>query len=244
MVDPSDSITGLIGLEQVTMNHEPTDIDCDTAVEAISAQVDGEDSPVTDVHLARHLLRCAQCRAFEFEARQGRTRPILGAGSEIPELSVALTRANATAERRTGWSVTRVLLILVALSVIALSVPGLLLGEEGSASSHEARHLGAFSMAYGIALLVIAYRPSRSRAFLLVTFVLAMALCITAVADALMGHIPLIGELIHLPELLSVYLVWDLARRQPASPVVGAAGDGDGPHPPSLRIIEGRERPQ
>lgn len=226
------------------MNHEPTDLDCTVAMEAISAQIDGEGSPVAEADLARHLISCASCREFESEIALGRRSSILGPAPEIADLSVSVTRANATAERRGGWTLTRILLALVALSVIALSVPGLLLGEDGSTPSHDARHLGAFSMAYGIALLVIVYRPSRARAFLLVTLVLAMALLITAIADVLVGHVPLVGELIHIPELLSVFLVWDLARRQPLGPIAGAPGAGDEQRPPSLRIIEGQDRPQ
>jgi predicted anti-sigma-YlaC factor YlaD len=231
-------------MEHVAMNHKPTDLDCADAIEAISAHADGEQSPVADTRLARHLIGCASCREFESETALGRRSSILGPAPEIPDLSVSVTRANANAERRNGWSLTRILLALVALSVIGLSVPGLLLGEDGAAPSHEARHLGAFSMAYGIALLVIVYRPSRARAFLLVTLVLAMALLITAVADVLVGHIPLVGELIHIPELLSVLLVWDLARRQSLGPIAGAPGAGDEPRAPALRIIEGQDLPQ
>ena len=230
--------------EQVTMNHGRTDLDCAVAMEAISALLDGEKSPVAEADLARHLISCASCRDFESQMEFGRRSLILGPAPEIPDLSVSVTKANATAERRGGWSLTRVLLALVALSVIALSVPGLFLGEDGSATTHEARHLGAFSMSYGIALLVIVYRPSRARAFLLVTLVLAMALFITAIADVLVGHVPLVGELIHIPELLSVLLVWDLARRQPLGPITGTPGAGDEPRPPSLRIIEDQDRPQ
>lgn len=226
------------------MDHKPTDLDCADAIEAISAHADGEQSPVADTHLARHLIGCASCREFESETGLGRRSLILGPAPEIPDLSVSVTRANASAERRNGWSLTRILLALVALSVIALSVPGLLLGEDGSAPSHEARHLGAFSMAYGIALLVIVYRPSRARAFLLVALVLAMALFITAVADVLVGHIPLVGELIHIPELLSVFLVWDLARRQPQHWSTASVVAGDEPRPPTLRVIEGQDLPQ
>lgn len=226
------------------MNHEPTELDCDEAMMAISARVDGEDALVDPVRLSRHLEGCARCREFESETARGRRASLVAAAPELPDLSVPVARAYATAERRTGWSATRILLALVAVSVIVLSVPGLLLGEDGAAPSHEARHLGAFSMAYGIALLIIVYRPSRARAFLLVTFVLAMALLITAAADALMGHIPLAGELIHIPELLSLVLVWDLARHQPAPPTPDAVDTGASGGPPSLRIVEGPDRPK
>ena len=72
-------------------------------------------------------------------------------------------------------------------------------------------------MAYGIALMVIVYRPSRARAFLLVTMLLATSLVITAIVDVAQGHIPLSGEVIHVPEVLSLLLVWLLARQQPGA---------------------------
>ncbi len=72
-------------------------------------------------------------------------------------------------------------------------------------------------MAYGIALLVIVYRPSRARAFLLVTMLLATSLIITAIFDVAQGNIPLSGEVIHVPEVLSLVLVWLLARQQPGT---------------------------
>ena len=48
-----------------------------------------------------------------------------------------------------------------------------------------------------------------------VAAVLAGALVITAVVDLVDGRIPLVGEAQHLPEVLSVVLVWLLAVPAP-----------------------------
>lgn len=45
-----------------------------------------------------------------------------------------------------------------------------------------------------------------------VAVVLTGALFVTAVIDVLRGHVPLVGETTHLPELLSVVLLWLLAK--------------------------------
>jgi hypothetical protein len=63
-----------------------------------------------------------------------------------------------------------------------------------------------------------------------VAAVLAGALLITAVIDLLNGNVPLTGEATHLPELISVFLIWMLAvpsgrRAKPAARPSGSAGE-------------------
>jgi CHASE2 domain-containing sensor protein len=86
------------------------------------------------------------------------------------------------------------------------------LGDEQATSAHAARHLGAFSIAYAAGLLVVVARPARARTILPVAAVLAGALLITAVIDIAEGNVPLFGEAVHMPELLSVVLIWLLAN--------------------------------
>jgi hypothetical protein len=69
-----------------------------------------------------------------------------------------------------------------------------------------------------------------------VAVVLAGALVITATIDVAEGHIPLVEETAHLPELLSVVLVWLLARRSGGvSTRRRARGRGDAP---PLRLLD------
>ena len=103
------------------------------------------------------------------------------------------------------------MLAVVAIEIIAFSLPALVLGDEQQTSAHAARHLGAFTVAYGVGLLVVVVRPARARTMLPVAAVLAGALVITAIIDLVNGDVPLLGETQHLPEVLSVVLVWLLA---------------------------------
>ena len=115
------------------------------------------------------------------------------------------------------------LLIVVAAQIVAMSLPGLILGDEKDTATHAARHLGAFAAAYGVGLLVVAVRPARARTMLPVAAVLAGAILITAVADLVQGRVPLVGEAWHLPEIISVVLVWLLAVPAPRRPALSRA---------------------
>jgi hypothetical protein len=130
----------------------------------------------------------------------------------MPDLSRRVVRTNAVADRRSRWVVLRALLAVVAASIAVLALPPLLLGHDHSGAGHEARHVGAFSVAYAVALLLVVVRPARARSILPVAAVLAGALLVTAAIDVVDGKIPLVEESAHLPELVSVVLVWALAR--------------------------------
>ena len=94
---------------------------------------------------------------------------------------------------------------------LVFSLPELVLGENQDASEHSARHLGAFTVAYAVGLLVVVVRPARARTMLPVAAVLAGALLVTAIADLGNGRVPLVDEAQHLPEFVSVVLVWLIA---------------------------------
>ena len=56
-----------------------------------------------------------------------------------------------------------------------------------------------------------------------VAAVLAGAIVITAVVDLVEGRVPLVGEAWHLPEIISVVLVWLLAVPAPRRPALSPA---------------------
>jgi predicted anti-sigma-YlaC factor YlaD len=188
---------------------------CERWREAVSARLDGEDPGIDVALLDAHLVRCATCRAFGAAATARRRGQRVGAAPVVPDLSRRVRRAVALADRAARWSIVRALLVVVAVQIVAFSLPALVLGDEQDTGSHAARHLGAFTVAYGVGLLVVAVRPARARAMLPVAAVLAGTLLITAVVDLVDGRIPLVGEAQHLPELLSVVLVWLLAIPSP-----------------------------
>lgn len=188
-----------------------TDVQCERWLEAVSALVDGEPSPIDPRLVEAHLETCPSCRAYESTARRARRVAAITVAPSMPDLSATVTRQVVGADRGRTWSVARGLLAVVAAQIVVLSVPDVLgRGLEGSAV-HDARHLGAFSIAYGVGLAVVVARPARARTMLPVAAVLAIALLVTAVVDLANGEVPFVQEAVHVPEVLSVALIWLLA---------------------------------
>jgi predicted anti-sigma-YlaC factor YlaD len=192
---------------------------CERWREAISARVDGEELAVDGRLLDAHVRRCPACRRFAATASIGFGGAPAGAPSDGLPRRVA--RLTAAADRAATWNMVRALLAVVAVEIIAVSIPPLL-GDERATSPHAARHLGAFAIAYGVGLLVVVARPARARTMLPVAIVVAAALVIGALVDLAQRRIPLISEAAHLPEVVSVGLVWLLAAPS------RRAGDGRG----------------
>ena len=181
---------------------------CDRWREAISAIVDGEDPEIDERLVGAHVRRCAGCQEFRRLAEHTRRAARVHAAPPMPDLSRRVSRLAAIADRASAWSLVRAALAVVAIEIVALSVPSLLATGD---PVHDTRHLGAFAAAYGVGLLVVVARPARARTMLPVAAVLAAALVITAAVDLADDRIPLAGEALHVPEVLSVLLVWLLA---------------------------------
>jgi predicted anti-sigma-YlaC factor YlaD len=200
-------------------------MDCDPWIEAISARTDGEPLGVEERLLDAHLAACPSCRAYAEGVATVGMRSRVAEAPQMPDLSRRIAKLNAMADRVSRWGAVRALLGLVAVEVIVLALPELVLGHDGPGSSHAARHVGAFGIAYAVSLLVVVVRPARARSILPTALVLALALTITAVVDVLDGRVPLLGEATHIPEIVSVVLVWMLARPAPeraaTSPPIG-----------------------
>lgn len=209
---------------------------CAPWLAAISADVDGEDPGVDPRLLAAHLDSCAACRRYRDELAGLRRSAGMAPAQPMPDLSGRVSKLNAVADRAGRSWVVRALLALVAVEIIVVSLPALLGEGHEHGSIHEARHLGAFSVAYAVALLLVVVRPARARAILPVTIVLAAALLITAAIDVSEGHVPLVNEAAHIPELVSVALVWVLSR--PARDRGGPAASRRGGEGPSLRVLD------
>ncbi len=177
---------------------------------AISAQIDGEDPGIEPRLIEAHLDGCPECRRFQAVSEMGRRSARIQPAEEMPDISKQMSRMNSAIDRAASLSIPRVLLALVAADVFFFAIRNLL-GDDGESAAHTGRHLGAFSFAYAVGLVVVVVRPARARTMLPVAAVLAGALLVTAVVDLLNGSVPLIGETSHLPELLSVALIWMLA---------------------------------
>jgi len=212
-----------------------TRMQCEQWIEALSARTDGEDPGVDDRLIDAHLAHCNSCRSFASAIKGSRRRMVVQEAPAMPDLSRRVAKSNAVTDRAGKWRIIRVLLIAVAVEIIVMAIPQLVLGD-GEANAHDARHLGAFSVAYAVALLVAAVRPARARTVLPVAAVLAGALLVTAIVDLANGTVPLLNEASHIPEILSVVLVWMLAIPSPQWPAVTAGSKGEG-----LRVVTDSE---
>lgn len=189
---------------------------CDQYRDAISALVDGEepdlDPRLVDAHLA-HCPACADYRATsESVRRRMRVREVTA--EDLPDRDAPRRIAGlaAAADRASSPQAARIVLFVVAVEILVLSLVDLVAADGDPDAVHGVRHLSAFTIAYGVLLLVVVARPARARTALPVAAVLAGALAITAVVDLATGRVPLLGEALHLPEIVSVILIWMLAN--------------------------------
>ena len=185
-------------------------MDCFRWREALSAMADGETAGLDQRLVAAHVARCPGCQSYQ-QMLQSTPTLLRIAEPAVPDLSKPITKLTAAADRAANWSILRIVLAVVAVQVIAFALPALVLGEEQDTATHAARHLGAFGVAYGVALLVVVARPARARSILPVALVLAGAQALAAIVDLATGSIPLVGEVRHLPQVASVFLIWFLA---------------------------------
>jgi predicted anti-sigma-YlaC factor YlaD len=192
---------------------------------------DGEDAGIDERLVAAHVGRCAECQSYERLIERSANPPAASAAATMPDLSKAISKFNAAADRAAHWSVLRIVLAIVAAQVIVFALPALVLGEEHGVETHAARHLGAFGVAYGVALFVVVARPARARSILPVALVLAGAQLLGAIVDLATGRIPLVGEARHLPQVISVFLIWFLA-------VPSTSRDGAATKPTRLRRLK------
>lgn len=195
--------------------HRPVTRTCDRIRVAVSARADGEVAGVPAADVERHLAGCPDCASYAagLAATGPRVVPLAAAGGADPALTRRVVAAAGGIDRAGVWWVLRAALAAVALGYLAVSVPELLFSNDPH-HGHVARHLGAFELAYGVALLSVALRPALARAMVPFTAALAVAMVVIAVTDVARGDVPMVGELVHLLEIAGLVLVWLLATRR------------------------------
>lgn len=171
------------------------------------ADTDGGGAPVERRLLDRHLAECPDCRLVAATASGA-------GGADEGGDPTLIARRVAAADRAETPLVLRGLLAVIAAELVAFALPELLTGGSGEAL-HEGRHLGAFTVAYAVALGAVVVRPARARAVLPIAAVAAGGLALGAIVDLASGRVPVIAEIRHLPEVFSVAIVWSIAMRRP-----------------------------
>lgn len=206
-------------------------MDCDRCRAAVSAGLDGEDPGLPDDLVAAHIDACAGCRAFAMGATELHRSARVTPAEPVPDLTEPILRAIAAepvvvdVDERTRF--LRISLAVIAVIQLAMAVPALILGDDAGLPTHVARHLGSFSLALGVGLLVVAWKPERAAGVLPIVAAVVICLLASAFLDIVQGRAAPGAEVSHAPELVGLVAVWLLARapgesaRHRARPVLG-----------------------
>lgn len=193
-------------------------MNCETAHEAISAVLDGEQPAVDRRVLDSHLALCAACRAWREDAHEVTRRARLAAARPVPAPDESLLAAVAAVERRPPWwtlSALRGALLFVALGVIVVNLPDLVSGSYRGAPIHVAHEVGALDVALAVGFLVAAWRPARAQGMRALVGCAALLLVATAVIDLIAGRTSLSDEAPHLLVVAGWLLLRPIARLAP-----------------------------
>jgi predicted anti-sigma-YlaC factor YlaD len=208
-------------------------MDCDSAREAISARIDGEDPGLPEAVLEAHLMSCASCREWQQRAHSVTRRARLGGASLDHDLAPAVLAAVPVAG---AWwrkaPIQRGALLVLALIQLAIAAPMLFLGHDHDAGVHAAHELGSFNLALAIAFAVGAMRPALSAGLAWPCGIAAACLVGTAVADLISGQAIGADEAQHLVAAAgAALLVWQSRTldARTAGPAVVVTAPREGP---------------
>lgn len=187
-------------------------VDCESAQEVLSADLDGQ-AGAFEVRAAKlHRDSCGACTAWFDDVSLLQRRVRVRAAESVPDLSgVILERSHPPRPGRGEW--VRYSLVIVALTQLVIALPDLIARTEPGTTAHESRHIGAMAVALSLGLLYTAKVPTRAYGILPITAALAATMLGSAIFDVARGSTPLIGESIHIFELIGFVLVWLLAGR-------------------------------
>jgi predicted anti-sigma-YlaC factor YlaD len=216
-------------------------VDCERYREAISARIDGEDPVMAEVVLARHLVDCATCLAWESESLRATRVARLRPAEAVPDLTGSIMAAIA-AEPRGARPVTarseddapvviRITVALVAFAQVLIAAPALV-GNDLGATVHIAHEQGAWGLALAAAFGLAAWRPARASAVLPLLSVFVAAMSVLTLSDVLSGRVAPSAELPHLMAAVGLMLLW-LETHPPAGLTLASR---PAPAPPRQRI--------
>jgi hypothetical protein len=168
--------------------------------EDVSASLDNEPPTRSRSDLDSHLASCAECDRMVKTA----TLPVTPVEAAPPPLPADRLDAAEDHWLRGVWS--RRALMVVAIVFVAEGVPAFLGGTD--AEAHTARHLATWQIGFGVGLLVAGWMSRLSQAMLALAFTVTGLTVVTAIIDVVTGHQGPLGELVHLVEVVAVFLLW------------------------------------
>lgn len=197
---------------------------CELYREALSADLDGEETPVAEVSMAEHLALCDDCRTFASGITSLRRRTAVRLAEAVPDLTARILDAarpspvdqavgrvaTAGVPPRPHWA--RFALLAVALTQFLLALGPVLFSARSASSTHLHHELGAWDLALAGALLLVVVRPRYAAGLLPFAATLAAAMVLSAVVDVASGRAAAVNESQHLLELAGLGLLWVISR--------------------------------
>ena len=186
---------------------------------ALSADLDGEASPLERGAAQVHLHRCRTCQAW-MAAVQKVNRSVRLQQAIVPDLTDAILERLGVKGRRSSRLVRLSLVVMGTVNAV-LALPQLLdlhlrAGLLEPISHPAGRELAAFLVTLGAAFLLSAW-DGQVRGRLSVVAVGVAVLTFTGLTDMADSDTHLRWELTHLPSLIGFALLWGLRRAEGTS---------------------------
>jgi predicted anti-sigma-YlaC factor YlaD len=176
--------------------------------------LDGEDPAMSRSAIDAHLAACGSCRAYERRLGELHRMVRVRQAEPVPDLSTTLRKSvglpiTAGSHPPThDAALGRLRSGLAFIGVIVTSLSAALL----VADTDTPRHLAAWDLAFGGALLLAAWKPWRAQGLLPMALLLAGSMGVAAIADLHAGHPAGHGLVFHVSEFAGVVLLTLLAR--------------------------------
>jgi predicted anti-sigma-YlaC factor YlaD len=195
-------------------------VGCDQYREALSAELDGEPTGVSEEDLSGHLSGCPGCRDWFGQAARVTRLVRLAPATPIPDLAPAVLAALPVdpPRRRRVFAGARAALVVVAFLQALLAWSGALTGQDDMATGHVAHEVGAWNLALAVAFLMVATRPKAADSLIAPVGVFVAVLAVVAASDAAADDLAM-GRLVgHLLVGTGLVLLVAISRTTPAQP--------------------------
>jgi predicted anti-sigma-YlaC factor YlaD len=195
-------------------------ISCHDVRAELSAALDGEaDLDAGPAEVRDHLLGCAECARWLDEAAQLNRLLRITDGPDLTDSILAQVRLPHRGRWRTP---ARIALAVVALAQLTIGLMSLFapvgMASSTAAGAHMDHEEAAFNIAFGIALVTVAWNGRRASTQVPVLATFVLVLVVSSTFDLLEGNVTWTRLVTHLPILLGLVLSASLGRMSRGEP--------------------------
>jgi predicted anti-sigma-YlaC factor YlaD len=193
---------------------------CRAVREVLSAMLDGEVTPAAVEDVRAHLAGCPACTRWS--ERADRLDRLLGVGvvPDGPDLADAVL-ARVRLPRRGRWRAPlRIAMVVAALFQVTVGLANMFV-TAGMSAAHASTHTNheeaAFDVAFGVAMLMVAWNSRRASSEIPVLATFVALLAVTSAFDLADGQVTWTRLATHAPIVVGLVLAIALARTPQAT---------------------------